>query len=151
MDGNTKSALLRAANSTFESLGFLYPDEELSEAQAAASELEASCRVRFRGPVSGALEVEVFGQVLGEFAANMMGCEGPPAPEVCREALGEVANVVCGNVLPALSGTTAVFDLAAPETATQPMLVRPFAADTVASVVLGVGEGRVELALRRYE
>ncbi|HSW30469.1 MAG TPA: chemotaxis protein CheX [Longimicrobiales bacterium] len=147
---NTRSALLQAASSTLECLGFLFPDEELSETQAAADRLEGACRVRFRGPMSGALEMEVFGNVLGELAANMMGRDGPPEPAVCREALGEVANVVCGNVLPAVAGTHAVFDLSAPETGVDPVLRRPFASDTVAVAILGLGEGRVEIALRRY-
>lgn len=150
MEGNMKSALLQAASSTFEQLGFLLPDEELNEVQEGVTDLEAACRVRFRGPVSGALEVEVFGPVLGELAANMMGRDTPPSPELVMEALGEVANVICGNFLPTMSGTRAVFDLSAPETATHPMLRRPFDEGTVAHGVLGIGGGRVELALRRY-
>ena len=151
MEGNMESALLQAASSTFEQLGFLLADAELSDEQQEADKLEASCRVRFRGPVSGALEIEVFGPVLGELAANMMGRDTPPSPDVALEALGEVANVICGNFLPTMSGTKAVFDLSAPETGTSPMMRRPFDKDTVAHGVLGMGfAGRVELSLRRY-
>ncbi len=149
MDSNMKSALQQAVSSTFEHLAFLLPDDEVSEDQGAAV-LEGSCRVRFRGPVSGALEIEVFGPVLPELAANMLGCDGPPPPELSLEALGELANVVCGNVLPAVSGMRAVFDLSAPETTTAPMLRRPLDDDTLAACLLGVGEGRVEVVLRQY-
>lgn len=145
---SARSALLQAASSTFECLGFLLVDEEPDEVQEGARELEAACRVRFRGPISGALEMEVFGDVLGELAANMMGRDDAPPAEVCREALGEVANVICGNVLPAVAGTHAVFDLSAPETGTEPVLRRSQADDTVA--VMGLGTGRVEISLRRY-
>ena len=150
MDSNMKSALQQAVSSTFEHLGFLLPDEEVSEDQGAAV-LEASCRVRFGGPVSGALEIEVFGPVLPELTANMLGCEGTPAPELSLEALGELANVVCGNVLPAVSGVRAVFNLSAPETATTPMLRRPLDDGALASCLLGVGVGRVEVVLRQYD
>lgn len=148
MEADIRSALAQAATSTFETLGFLFAEEDLTEEQGRAA-LDAACRVRFRGPVSGALEIEVSGPVLGEFAGNMLGTEGAPPREMELAALGEVANVICGNVLPALAGTRAVFDLSAPETSTRPLLRRPVEG-SVAEVVLGVGGGRVEIVLRKY-
>lgn len=148
MEPDIRSALVQAAASTFELLGFLIPDEEVVPEQEGLP-LDAACRVRFRGPISGALEVEVSGPVLAEFAGNMLGSDGPPSREVELAALGEAANVICGNVLPAIAGNRAVFDLSAPETSTKPILRRP-AEGELASVVLGLGEGRVEIMLRRY-
>ena len=72
MDATIRSALLRATSDTLEQLGFLFAEDEPAGAQAEA-EAAASCRVRFRGPVSGALEVAVFGPVLDELTANMLG------------------------------------------------------------------------------
>jgi CheY-specific phosphatase CheX len=148
MEPDIRSALVQAAASTFELLGFLVPDEEVTEEQAARA-LDAACRVRFRGPISGALEVEVSGPVLAEFAGNMLGSDTHPSRDVELSALGEAANIICGNVLPAIAGHRAVFDLSAPETSTKAILRRP-ADGELASVVLGLREGRVEIMLRRY-
>lgn len=148
MEPDIRSALVQAAASTFELLGFLVPDEEVTSEQEEMP-LDAACRVRFRGPISGALEMEVSGPVLAEFAGNMLGSDGPPPRDVEMAALGEAANVICGNVLPAIAGSRAVFDLSAPETSTKAVVRRPVEGE-LASVVLGLGEGRVEIVLRRY-
>lgn len=148
MEPDIRSALVQAAATTFELLGFLVPDEEVTEEQAALP-LDAACRVRFRGPISGALEVEVSGPVLTEFAGNMLGSDTHPSRDVELAALGEAANIICGNVLPAIAGNRAVFDLSAPETSGKAILRRPPEGE-LASVILGVGEGRVEIMLRRY-
>jgi len=61
-----------------------------------------------------------------------------------RDALGEVANVVCGNLLPEIAGRDAVFRLDAP---------RAFDGagcghgTPAAALSLGVDGGRAELAL----
>jgi hypothetical protein len=48
-------------------------------------------------------------------AANMLGVDEPPPPPADqRDALGELANVLCGNLLPEIAGTEHVFLLAAP-------------------------------------
>jgi CheY-specific phosphatase CheX len=149
MNGDLMLELRKAASSTFEQVGFLFPEEEVTEEQAAA-EVVGSCRVRFRGPLSGVLEMEAAGGFLGEMTGNMLGTEEEPSAEVVLDALGEVTNVICGNVLPALGGANAVFDLSAPEVSLHPL--RPSAAreGQVAKVSLGVEEGRVEITLRLY-
>lgn len=148
MEPDIRSALVQAAASTFELLGFLVPDDEVVPGREELP-LDAACRVRYRGPMSGALEMEVSGRVLAEFAGNMLGSDTPASREVELAALAEAANIICGNVLPAIAGHRAVFDLSAPETSTKAILRRP-AEGELASVVLGLGEGRVEITLRRY-
>jgi CheY-specific phosphatase CheX len=141
--------LRQAAISTFEQLGFLLADEEVSEEQAAAP-ITGSSRVRFRGPHSGALEIEIAGNFLTELANNMLGVEGDPPREVVLDALGEVSNVICGNVLPFLSGPNAVFDLSAPEPSTEPLPPNASSRGNVAKVSVGLDEGRAEVTLRLY-
>jgi len=141
--------LKRAAISTFEQLGFMLADEEVSEEQAEAS-ITGSSRVRFRGPHSGALEVEIAGDFLKELANNMLGVDGDPPREVILDALGEVTNVICGNVLPSLSGPNAVFDLSAPEPSMDPLPPNANSSGNVARASVGLDGGRAEITLRLY-
>lgn len=150
MNADVSQQLKQAAISTFEQLGFLLATEEVSEEQTEA-DIAGSSRVRFRGPASGALEVEVAGSFLAELATNMLGApEGGVDPDLMRDALGEVTNVICGNVLPAISGASAVFDLSAPEVYRDPLPPSATPEGRIARVTLGLDDGRAEIALRLY-
>lgn len=139
-----RSPLLAAATTTFESLALLVPSAELTPAEAAAPALHA-VRVAFTGPFAGALEVRVTADVARSLAENMLGVDDAD-PALVRDALGEVANVVCGNLLPDLGGREAVFHLSAPEPLDAAAASSPAGATLAAS--LGVDGGRADLALR---
>jgi CheY-specific phosphatase CheX len=94
--------------------------------------------------------MEVAGRFLVDLAANMLGTEDDPTDEVVLDALGEVTNVICGNVLPSLSGANAVFDLSAPEPALAPLPPAASPEGEVARVVMGLEEGRAEITIRLY-
>ncbi len=146
MSGDLRSSLLRAATSTFEELGFLFATPDPSEEQAEAP-VEAVARVPFAGPCHGLLEIRVAGGVLRSLALNMLGEEDVPSEPVVLDALGEIANVICGNVVPDISGATAIFDLQAPEVTPGPGdTLRPLP-EPVTRLSLGIDEGRAELAL----
>jgi CheY-specific phosphatase CheX len=134
--------LQSAATSTFEELTFLLPSPELDEVQAAAAAV-ASVAVAFTGDRSGVLRLRLCGPVLPQLAANMLGSGEPPALLLQCDALGELANVICGNVLPAVAGAHAVIRLSPPQ------VVLGAGDDDVMTdaVVLGLEEGRVELRL----
>ena len=141
------SQLLTAATSTFESLALLFADVPASDAQRAAP-LTHAVRVRFTGPFGGALDVAVSDDVAVALAANMLG--HPPDAVAAdarlrQDALGEVGNVVCGNVLPLVGGREAVFHLAAPAPLPPDALAGVLAAarDTA---TLGLEGGRAVLA-----
>ena len=143
-----QSPLATAAISTFEALGFLLPDERPSAEQLAAP-LPRGARVTFAGPAAGAVAVRASDDVAAAVAANMLGVDPaalaarPDRDALVRDALGELANVICGNLLPALGGRAAVFHLGAPEA------VAPGddASRPAAAVTLGVEEGRAEVTL----
>jgi CheY-specific phosphatase CheX len=64
---------------------------------------------------TGALVVAVSDDVAVALAASMLGVAPARTDAAARgDALGELANVVCGNVLPAVGGRAAVFHLGAP-------------------------------------
>ena len=105
--------LQRVAEETFESLAFLLPMPEPDDPINCTTAIVA---VGFDGPFNGELIVTLPEAVLAELTANMLGLDdGDNIPaETQQDALKELANVVCGNVLPEIAGTTAVFNVAAP-------------------------------------
>jgi len=105
---------LRAiATTVFEDLGLLFVEEGPEAAPEAT--LAAHARVAFSGTVDGWLEVAVSEGILRELAENMLGTADTPSVEIQLDALGEVANVICGNMVPVLGSESAVpFDLQPP-------------------------------------
>jgi hypothetical protein len=107
-----KEALYSAAITTFEDLAFAVADRHQDGVDAAAWVGEA--RVEFEGPWSGELVVRLDAIALARLSANMLGHDVPPTPELQRDALAELANVICGHVLPVVAGSDVVFYLQAP-------------------------------------
>jgi hypothetical protein len=146
MNNLWKTALLQAAVLTFEELCFLFPDAAVGAEQAQTS-LEATVRVRFHGPVAGCLVLRLYGNLLASLASNMLGEERQWPVVKQYDALGEIANVICGNLLPRIMDPQEIFQLGVPE------ILAPAASATqdgetlVASGQLGLDNGRVELQL----
>lgn len=109
-----ETALFQAAAMTFEELGFLFVTPELNGQQRSAL-VDAAVSVSFRGPFSGTMVVQISRDLLPTLAANMLGEDESPAEHLQRDALCEIANVICGNALPAIAGSKAVFHLDAPQ------------------------------------
>ena len=138
-------ALAGAAIETFEQLAFLFAEPLPAPAPAGAREWVAV--VPFSGPRTGALVLRVSDDVLAELAANMLGLDEPPGDEACRDALGEAANIVCGNVLPRVSGTAVVYALGAPVAFPAWDDALRALGEPVARVPLAVEQGTAEVAL----
>lgn len=146
MSGDMRSSLLRAATSTFEELGFLFADEEPNEDQFEAT-VDGVARVEFTGPREGVLEVRLAGGILRDLAINMLGTDDLTDDELALDALGEVANVICGNVVPEISGSEAIFDLRAPlVTAGDGDGLSPIP-ESATRLSVGIDGGRADLAL----
>ncbi len=147
MSGDTTAKLYQAAALIFEELGFFFAEVDLTEEQEEAP-LEGAARVRFVGPMTGLIEVRIAGGIMGEIAANMLGQDEPPGVEVQRDALGELTNVICGNLLPALAGARGVFDLSQPLVAARSEEIGE-APDWERAVLvkMGLDEGRAEVLL----
>lgn len=107
--------IAEVARETLEKLAFVFAVDDLSEA-AAETDPAFRVRVAFQGPRAGALEVALSEAVLPELAANMLGVEDPTglSPDEQTDALRELANVICGNLLPRLFGEEAEFAIATP-------------------------------------
>lgn len=104
----------------------MMPMEDAGEEAPAVPADAARVRVTFQGPWFGELVLGFGGQVPAALAANMLGAEENPEPELVRDACAEFANVVCGNLLPRLAGKGPVFTLGAPEAAPSMALFEGF-------------------------
>lgn len=137
-------SLETATIATFEELGFLFADPVPSDVQRAAP-VTRGAWVAFDGPVRGRVELRVAPTLVPVVAANMLGADQPPSVELQQDALGELANVVCGNVVQAVGGADALFRLAPPAP------LAALADDTGfverARVEIGIDDGRVEAVL----
>jgi len=146
MSNTTVRSLSRATTATFEELALLFPETEPTPEQAAAP-LDVAVSVDFRGPLTGRLVVRASSVVLPIVAANMLGADQSRHLPLQRDALGEIANVICGNVLPLIAGPDVVFNLAAPLVHEGGALPSREQDEPAARVMLGVEEGRVESVL----
>jgi len=140
MSKKLEMGLYKAATLTFEDLGFLLPTQEIDEQQLNA-QVEAVVSVDFEGPFSGKLLLRVCGGLLPIIATNMLGEADVPSKSVQYDALGEIANVICGNMLPEIAGSNYIFHVSAPKI-TDDIDLPP-----VAEVQVGLGTGRADLLL----
>ncbi len=139
-------SLSQTTAATFEELALLFPDATPSNAQAMHA-LDVAVSVDYRGPFNGRLILRASACVMPTIAANMLGEDHALELAVQRDALGELANVVCGNVLPAIGGADAVFHLAAPRLHADLDAQTQDEDEPAASVEFGVEDGRVEAQL----
>jgi CheY-specific phosphatase CheX len=140
------SLLTQTTASTFEDLAFLCPTGEPDDAQRAQP-LSVAVVVSFSGAVLGELVLELTPALLPEIAASMLGDGGDISLQVQNDALGEIANVICGNIVPSVAGVRAVIALSAPRIVDATHLKRGAAQ---AETELGVSGGRVRARLFVY-
>jgi CheY-specific phosphatase CheX len=115
LEAHLDGPLAIAAAQAFEELGYFFVEH--LDADAPALRDGAAAAVEFSGPMRGTLVLSVGEGILPSLAANMLGADVAPDDAMQLDALGELANVICGSVLPALGGPRAIFALAAPRVA----------------------------------
>ena len=163
MNSTLDATLQDVVEETFATLAFLMPvtDEERAFFAAddddqgacdapAGGERRLAARVDFSGPFAGCIVLSIDERMLAPLAANMLGTMGDSAtsPDQEYDALRELSNVVCGNLLPRIATPRDVFKVHSPE-----LLEDESDAETVdgrapeARVTLWVDCGRADLAL----
>jgi CheY-specific phosphatase CheX len=110
MNNSAEKILYRKSVLIFEELGFLMPSTDRGE----SNEEMKTAMVSFKGAFSGCLFVSVSSNLLPLLSSNMMGEEGSENHLLEQDALCEIANIICGNVLPAIYGFKPIFHLDAP-------------------------------------
>lgn len=94
---------------------FSYPDDEPAE-EIDAPEAAVIASVSFKGIFDGKLEMLVSPGILPELAGNMLGIDDSETvtEEDQYDAIKELVNVICGNLLPELAGKQAIFKVGVP-------------------------------------
>jgi CheY-specific phosphatase CheX len=115
MESEFETTLAQVAQEVFSSMAFIMPAEE----EEAATEDDAApvvAQVLFSGPFAGSLVLSVSGNMLPTLAANIMGLEdaGSTSLEQQQDALKELLNVTCGNLLPLVGAASDVFHVCEP-------------------------------------
>jgi len=140
MRDRIKAIVVKEIVRTLEELAFIFaaPEEEDMDPEEGET---LDVAIRFSGPFSGEIVMLYPEGDLDELAANMLGLDEDDEISVDQklDALKETANIVCGNVLPAIGGKAAVFDIAAPRIITDPDQ-RPNVADAI-KIQLELDEG----------
>jgi chemotaxis protein CheY-P-specific phosphatase CheC len=112
MNNLAEKVLYRKAALIFEELGFLMPQPDNGGGDSSDA---VSAVVSFNGPFDGCLLVSLSSGILPRLSSNMLGSEGSSGRTLDQDALCEVANVICGNALPAIYGFDPIFHLDAPK------------------------------------
>lgn len=139
-----EDSLRGAASETLEQVAFLWPEVELDEEQQYAP-LEAEASVAFHGPFRGELLVRVYGGILPLLASHMLGEDTPPGESEQLDALGEIANIICGDALHRIAPAEE-FRLSPPGLSLAGTLHESLPQPT-AYVQLGIERGRTDLLL----
>lgn len=146
MQNRQEAELYRAAVLTFEDLCLTLPTESLDDHQRNAVPI-AAVALTFKGSLSGKLVVMVSAELLSLLPSNMLAMDGPVAKRDQFDALREVANVVCGNMLPGVTGSDEAFVISPPEAVGIGDALTPTAPKPTAEVHIGIDRGRADLLL----
>jgi CheY-specific phosphatase CheX len=144
----TEETLAAVGKQVFEAMAFTF--EMPGQEAPAGGEAMLRATVAFNGPVHGALVVNLPQAMLPALVANMLGeDEGAELSEQQQyDGLGELANVICGNIVQALAGPQAVFALDSPWIESTPAPAGPPGSGaTVTTARLSLESGWVELVL----
>lgn len=155
MTQETSDLLMEVASQTLEQLAFIFSFPDDMDTDAIWDEAATGCHVTYNGPSQGDLLLIISNAAMPELASNMLGMDEEEAPPVDqqKDALKEALNVICGNLLPKIGGTEAVFDIQAPEileAEAAKALMNDFMANPqgCASARLSLDDGECQLYLR---
>lgn len=150
MDQAVAKILSIVALETLEKMAFIFGTTVEDQAAAEKKGEPVTVQVQFRGPFCGALELTISEAVLPELAANMLGIDenGPIGRDHQQDALCEIANVVCGRLLPLIGGRKAEFFIDQPAIlSSQSTGGSPVTPGPVARARLDLDDGLCDLAL----
>ena len=148
---NLNEKLYDVTAGVLENLTFLLqmPFED-DEPVADPDEPALAAMVEFSGPFAGGVFLRASLDLSPVVASNMLGLDfGEVATvEQQQDAVKELLNVVCGNLLPALAGPKAMFDVHAPENLDNDQAPETLGGSTsAASVQMELDEGWAEVVL----
>jgi CheY-specific phosphatase CheX len=144
MKTKIKAILESSAIATFEDVCFMYQVPEFKNAQKKLKP-QAAAEVKYTGDCSGRLVIETYGDLFTAIAGNILS-DNSPGLSKKKDALGEIANIICGNVVASLGRSKKGYRIGAPTSLAKDQLpkgkktVKPFA-----EVCLNFNEGRADI------
>ena len=119
MNEKLDQIITQIAIDTLEKLAFMFAfpqDDGDKTIQAGDANGHVHASVAFSGPFDGTLAIEMTLPELSELTVNMLGLDSgnEVSEEQRHDALKETINVICGNMLPAIAGKRAVFNIEVP-------------------------------------
>ncbi|MBU8920401.1 MAG: chemotaxis protein CheX [Bacteroidales bacterium] len=101
-----------------EQLAFMFGESVPVDEMPEAVDNGLAATMNFSGDSTGVITLVIPADMRGEFADNILGMDldADAGVEDEDDAVREVLNIIAGNVLTALAGENALFDLAVPET-----------------------------------
>lgn len=143
MKAQIEKKLMDAAVKTFEETCFMYIMPELEDIQDKLP-IDAVAEIKYRGNFTGKLVIEIRGGLLDAIAVNMLGQEKPSLQQK-QDALGEIANIICGNVIPALSSQGGEYKIESPSIIRENQTQSNLLGEPLAHTVLNLNQGRADL------
>jgi len=146
MKKQIENILRESTIKTFEDICFIYQVPELKDDQKKLT-LEAAAEVKFRGNYTGKLMIETRGGLFSAIAANMLSNEVPSIQQK-KDALGEVANIICGNVVPSLGRSEPEYKIESPTCLNTDDVLKEYKKlKPLAEVSLNFNQGRADIKL----
>ena len=146
MKRQIENVLKESTIKTFEDICFIYQVPELKDDQKNMA-LEAAAEVKFRGNFTGKLVIETRGGLFSAIAANMLSNDVPSCQQK-KDALGEVANIICGNVVPSLGRSEPEYKIESPMCLNKDDLLKEEKQEKpLAEVTLNFNQGRADIKL----
>lgn len=118
MNNDLKNSITRVCCDTFEKLAFMFGEPAEKDEVEAESETYLLAKMGFSGDKQGVIGIVVPVEITPTIAHNILGIdEDEELPDGSDEdALKEVLNTICGQVLTSIFGFEPVFNLTIPET-----------------------------------
>ena len=120
MTNSSKKTLAEVIVAVLENQAFIFADVVDNAEAPPLPEEHHVVQMAFIGPVCGGLTMVFPAVMCAEVAANMLGLDEDDELAIAggQDALKELVNVVCGQVLTEVAGEEPVFDLTVPEIST---------------------------------
>jgi CheY-specific phosphatase CheX len=144
MKTKIENVLEEATVNTFEDICFMYQVPELNDIQKNLK-LEAASEVKYKGDYTGKLLIETRGNLFSAIAANILSNEAPSSQQK-KDALGEIANIICGNVVTSLGRGKLGYKIESPRYLKKDDLLKDKKQEKpLAEITLNFNEGRADI------
>ncbi|MEN6449045.1 MAG: chemotaxis protein CheX [Thermoguttaceae bacterium] len=149
MNSEFDNALAKVTEDTFASMAFVLPLGEQDGGEDDAPP-QTSASIRFSGPFGGSLTLSVSSRMVAILADNILGRaeRGSASPEEQQDALKEILNVICGNLLPRIATPSDMFHVSQPRFLSSGDAAESFVDGTLAAAIaVRFDCGRANLSL----